>query len=73
MSELLPAWQRALLQMRPGDMWRLYQHPDLAYGMAGFQRAIKPGGASVCELELLEVLPPDEPAGAGEQALKSDL
>jgi hypothetical protein len=62
MQEVLPAWHEALLQMLPGDRWKLFQHPDLAYGAAGYLRKVKPGGASICEIELVEVI-------AGQQSL----
>jgi hypothetical protein len=60
MADVLPAWRMALLQMLPGDKWRLYMHPDLAYGALGFQRKVKPGGVSICELELVQVLAPQK-------------
>lgn len=56
MVDVMPAWRLALLQMLPGDQWRLYLHPDLAYGVVGFQRKIKPGGVAICELELVQVI-----------------
>lgn len=54
---LIPGFQAALLQMRPGDRWRIVIPPELAYGRSGHRLA---GHVLVFELELIDVaeLPP---------------
>lgn len=60
MSEVIPGWQEALLQMREGAEWELYVPPQLAQkgnirkrGMTGFE-------PSVYLMELLQVIEPSE-------------
>jgi peptidylprolyl isomerase len=69
MQDVVPAWHMALLQMLPGDRWKLYQHPDLAFGAAGYLRKVKPGGSSICELELVEVVGGQQAIGANRSEL----
>lgn len=61
---LVPGWVEALQLMRPGDEWRLWLPPRLAYGdqAAG---PIPPGSILVFRLELIDVLPAPERLGRG--------
>jgi peptidylprolyl isomerase/FKBP-type peptidyl-prolyl cis-trans isomerase FklB len=53
---VIPAWTEALQLMRPGDQWRLYAPPELAYGDAG-AGPIPPGSVLVFTVELIAVSP----------------
>ena len=53
-SQVIAAWQEALLKMRVGSKWMLYAPPELAYGDHG-SRTIPPNSALIFELELLGV------------------
>ena len=35
LAQLIPGCQKAISQMEVGDSWKLFIHPDLAYGTAG--------------------------------------
>jgi peptidylprolyl isomerase/FKBP-type peptidyl-prolyl cis-trans isomerase FklB len=61
---LIPGWVEALQLMRPGDEWRLWLPPTLAYGDAG-AGPIPPGSVLVFRLELLDILPAPERIGRG--------
>lgn len=54
-SQVIAGWTEALQLMRPGDRWRLFIPPDLAYGAASPTPAIPPNSALVFDVELLEV------------------
>lgn len=67
--ELIPGWKEALSLMKVGDKWTLYVPPDLAYGEAG-REGIEPNSLLVFDLELLEIVKPDElgtPTDTGEE------
>ena len=49
-------WEEALQLMRPGDRWRLYVPPCLAYGKDGTP-GVGPSETLVYDLELVSVLP----------------
>lgn len=53
---LVKAWQEALQQMRPGDVWMLYVPPELGYGPEG-QGPIPPNAVLVFKIELIDFLP----------------
>lgn len=61
LKAMIPGFQAALLQMRPGDAWRVWVPPELAYGANG--PAPVGGVELVFEIELLEAapLPPSPP------------
>lgn len=66
-QQLIPGWQEALSLMKVGDKWTLYVPPDLAYGEMG-RDGIEPNSLLVFDLELLEIVKPDDlapPTGAG--------
>lgn len=55
---LIPAWQEALQQMRPGDEWVLYVPPEQGYGEQGAGGGeIPPNSVLIFRIELLGVLP----------------
>ena len=54
---LIPAWQEALQQMRPGDEWVLYVPPAQGYGAEGAGGTIPPNAALIFRIELIDVLP----------------
>jgi len=54
-SQVISGWTEALQLMSVGDKWRLYIHPDMAYGEASPTPAIPPNSALIFEVELLEI------------------
>ncbi|MCR5878319.1 FKBP-type peptidyl-prolyl cis-trans isomerase [Phenylobacterium sp. J367] len=54
---LIPAWQEALVLMRPGDEWILYVPPEQGYGAEGAGGGeIPPNAALIFRIELIAVL-----------------
>lgn len=54
LRELIPGWQIALQQMRPGDRWELYLPAEQAYGKRGVPGI--PGGSTlVFDIELKNI------------------
>ena len=53
--QVIAGWTEALQLMTVGDKWRLYIHPDMAYGEASPTPAIPPNSALIFEVELLEI------------------
>ncbi len=62
-DRLISGWVEALGQMKPGDSWKLYLHPDLAYGQRGSGGAIGPNQALVFDVELIKLLDGPVPRG----------
>lgn len=60
MSALIPGWKEALQLMKPGDRWRLYLPPELAYGDKPANSRLKPNQTLITELELVSVSSADE-------------
>ncbi|MDD4915403.1 MAG: FKBP-type peptidyl-prolyl cis-trans isomerase N-terminal domain-containing protein [Methylococcales bacterium] len=60
MNALIPGWKEALLLMKPGDRWRLFLPPELAYGEKPANSQLKPNQTLVTELELVAVASADE-------------
>lgn len=56
---LIPGWIEALQIMPVGSKWELYIPSDLAYGERG-NPSIEPNSALIFELELLEIVKPEE-------------
>ena len=52
---LVPAWQEALVMMRPGDEWTLYVPPELGYG-AEDKGQIPGNSVMIFRIELIDVL-----------------
>jgi len=57
---MIKGWQEALRLMKPGEQWRLFVPPDLAYGDSG-PAQVPPGSLLVFDLELLRIEPPEPP------------
>ena len=53
-TQVIPGWTEALQLMREGDKFRLYIHPDLAYGDAD-SGPIPAGSLLIFDVELLKV------------------
>ena len=51
LGRLVRGWQIALPMMKPGDKWRLYLPPTLAYGDRGSPPVIPPGATLVFDIE----------------------
>ena len=56
LQRLIPGWIAALQMMRPGDVWRLWLPPHLAYGWTG-KAYIPPEATLVFTVELVSVRP----------------
>jgi len=57
-NQLIAGWRQALPLMTPGDKWRLFLAPDLAYGEEGSPDGkIKPSQTLIYELELVAIVP----------------
>ena len=54
LSKLIPGCQKVLSLMRPGDIWRAYIDPELAYGIDG-RPSIPPNSALIFEIELISI------------------
>ncbi|HRD47076.1 MAG TPA: FKBP-type peptidyl-prolyl cis-trans isomerase [Caulobacter sp.] len=52
---LIPAWQEALVKMKPGDSWILYVPPELGYGEDG-AGPIPPNSVLIFKIELIDSL-----------------
>lgn len=52
---LIPAWQEALVKMKPGDSWLLYVPPELGYGEDG-AGPIPPNSVLIFKIELIDSL-----------------
>ena len=54
-SQVIEGWTEALQAMKVGDKWRLFIHPDMAYGESSPTPAIPPNSALIFEVELSEI------------------
>jgi FKBP-type peptidyl-prolyl cis-trans isomerase len=59
---VIKGWSEALQKMKKGSHWELYIPSDLAYGEAG-NRNIDPNSALIFDVELVDILAPQPPAG----------
>ena len=58
LRQLIPAWEKALPNMRPGDEWILYVPPAQGYGAEGTPGGpIGPNAVLVFRIELIDLLP----------------
>jgi FKBP-type peptidyl-prolyl cis-trans isomerase len=60
LDRVIPGWSEGLRMMREGSRARLFIPPDLAYGERGAGGVIAPYAVVVFEVELIEILPPDD-------------
>ena len=54
LSQLIPGCQETISLMSEGDSWRIFIHPDLAYGESG-RPGIPPNSALIFDISLLAV------------------
>lgn len=54
LNQVIPGWTEGLQLMSAGDKYRLFLHPDLAYGAGGVGR-IPPNSLLIFDVELLEI------------------
>ena len=55
LSQLIPGCQKLISRMQVGDFWRVFIHPDLAYGEEG-RPTIPPNSALIFDIELHEIM-----------------
>ena len=55
LSQLIPGCQKLISRMQVGDFWRVFIHPDLAYGEEG-RPTIPPNSAIIFDIELHEIM-----------------
>ena len=55
LSQLIVGCQKVISLMKTGDKWRVYIHPNLAYGLEG-RPSIPPNAVLIFDIELLEVI-----------------
>lgn len=58
-NRVIKGWSEALQLMPVGSKWKIYVPSDLAYGERGAGADIGPNAALVFEVELLEIVKPD--------------
>ena len=54
LSQLIPGCQKAISRMKEGDSWRVFIHPDLAYGVNGTS-GIPTNSTIIFDIDLLAV------------------
>lgn len=58
---LIPGWQEALKLMKPGDKWRLFMPPQLAFGKHGSRDgSVKSEQTLISDLELVALVSAEE-------------
>jgi FKBP-type peptidyl-prolyl cis-trans isomerase FkpA len=70
LGAVIPCWQQALSEMKPGGKARFVCPSEMAYGNRGMAPAIRPGAALQFEVELLEIVPPAAPVAPSTDGLK---
>ena len=51
LSQLIPGCQKVISQMQEGDFWRVFIHPDMAYGEEG-RPTIPPNSTLIFDIKL---------------------
>ena len=54
LSQLIPGCQKVISKMRTGDLWRVFIHPNLAYGEEG-RPTIPPNSTLIFDIDLHKV------------------
>jgi len=57
-NQVIPGWTEALKLMKAGSKYKLFLHPDLAYGRRGMLPDIGPNSLLLFDVELLGIEPP---------------
>jgi FKBP-type peptidyl-prolyl cis-trans isomerase len=55
-SSVISGWREALLMMQPGDHWRIFVPPHLAYGAKSPSAKIAANSTLIFDIELLAIL-----------------
>ena len=55
LSQLIPGCQKLISQMKEGDLWRVFIHPDMAYGEEG-RPTIPPNSVLLFDIKLREIM-----------------
>ena len=55
LSQLIPGCQKLISRMQEGDFWRVFIHPDLAYGEEG-RPTIPPNSALIFDIKLHAII-----------------
>jgi FKBP-type peptidyl-prolyl cis-trans isomerase len=55
LSQLIPGCQKLISRMQEGDFWRVFIHPDLAYGEEG-RSTIPPNSALIFDIKLHAIM-----------------
>lgn len=63
--QVIPGWDEGIVGLQVGEHARLTIPPEMAYGEAGAGAAIGPDETLVFDVELVDVLDPDQPTGEG--------
>ena len=56
LNRVISGWTEALQLMSVGSKWRLFLHPDLAYGDRQVSSAIGPNSTLIFDVELLDIV-----------------
>lgn len=55
LNQVIPGWTESLSHMKPGDKWKIYLPPEMAYGPRSAGDKIGPNSTLVFEVELISV------------------
>ena len=55
LSQLIPGCQKLISQMKEGDFWRVFIHPDMAYGEEG-RPTIPPNSVLIFDIKLHKIM-----------------
>ena len=61
LNQVIPGWTKSLKEMTVGSKWTIYIPADQAYGARG-PGSIGPNQTLIFDVELLEIVAPEEPA-----------
>lgn len=70
---VIPCWTEAVQKMKVGGKARIVCPPDLAYGEQGRPGMIPGGAALVFEIELLDIVKPDDGGEAMEEPMEESM